>query len=986
MIQKINAVSSPKFVQRNQKFPKQLESQYQSMPSKTMLRGVPASYISFRGKEEELNLSDESVNIINRAKQIAADNGNNKLTAYHVLAAFIEDDARDLEAFFDDLEQGNDVSDLPYISDLNRLANQQAGINLLEDDTNFNLYLGALGVFKENNDAMLAKLPKSENVDIDNIEYSKDFLNMLVEGNKQVPEINTYALLGLAFNTVTTQNIGYTSDFLLNIMKPKFYVSKDELKDSYMKNYDAKAVDVWNKLALGSNLFVVTNNEVDENRMAASLVKTLNAPKHGNFNSKNTSVYTMRNTISAQEMLHEATDILQNTPNKKVVILANADGLLLNSQNANTNEGGVIPDALFSLLDMKDDRFKLIFFQDSETHYASMQNPVLKKTFSDFISYSIPPMHAYEAQEFLAKNKKYLQGIQTPFTKEAREKAIVYADKIEGIFPDKGIDLMKRIASYYGEDKKRITTKDVDEFADIARDIFNKNTDGTNIVYDTGKNLQSLYGKETTKKDVEAIVKQIKTGKIGTRGLIIYSKDEEAGSGRRFTAQAIAGEAKVPFIEIDSSDFAKTEYDEDGSRISAKDAMSKIFADAKKSAEQNEHKTAIIFINNFEEFAFSGPYLPGYKQAMAQLVKEMGTAENEKINLLVIGSTEEYFAGAIPTIVRGFNQTLAVDSPAFNNKSRREIITNRLEESNLKLNCKTAEEKEKLINSLVKLTSYMSFVDIKTMLEKTEQITGERGKKKASLGEFIEAYLQLATGRTSFPEMPEYNKRATTSHECGHATNLEVMESIMRAKGKPWHQAMDVNFITLDPRGDFLGAVFQGKGENQDYPFEALFTSLVCAYGGYSCEKLFFDMDGSCGIGQDLAQATSATKYGVERYGFGHYTGKISNAAKISSGEYNENVYKDTKIILKNAQTVSDLITETYRGFNEWFTEKYSKLIGTNNCMIDGDDFRKALALWTNSQSQDKKEEIAILQDMVMDVIKSCKQGKIYGQVKKLAK
>ena len=124
--------------------------------------------------------------------------------------------------------------------------------------------------------------------------------------------------------------------------------------------------------------------------------------------------------------------------------------------------------------------------------------------------------------------------------------------------------------------------------------------------------------------------------------------------------------------------------------------MSKIFADAKKSAEQNEHKTAIIFINNFEEFAFSGPYLPGYKQAMAQIVKEMGTAENEKINLLVIGSTEEYYSSAIPPIVRGFNQTLAVDSPAFNNKSRREIITNRLEESNLKLNCKTAEEKEKL--------------------------------------------------------------------------------------------------------------------------------------------------------------------------------------------------------------------------------------------------------------------------------------------------
>ena len=55
----------------------------------------------------------------------------------------------------------------------------------------------------------------------------------------------------------------------------------------------------------------------------------------------------------------------------------------------------------------------------------------------------------------------------------------------------------------------------------------------------------------------------------------------------------------------------------------------------------------------------------------------------------------------------------------------------------------------------------------------------ERNKSKASIGEFIEAYLQMLTGRTSRPEMPMYNKIVTTSHECGHATNLEVMNDIM---------------------------------------------------------------------------------------------------------------------------------------------------------------------------------------------------------------
>ena len=208
------------------------------------------------------------------------------------------------------------------------------------------------------------------------------------------------------------------------------------------------------------------------------------------------------------------------------------------------------------------------------------------------------------------------------------------------------------------------------------------------------------------------------------------------------------------------------------------------------------------------------------------------------------------------------------------------------------------------------------------------------------------------------------------------------MNEILREKGRPWHQSRDVNFITLDPRGDFLGAVFEGRSENADYPFEAMFTGLVCAYGGYSCEKMFFDMNGSSGISQDLAQASSSAKRGIEYFGFGFNTGKISNAAGIKSAKYNENVFKDMDVILTNAQIASDLITETFKGFNEWFTDKYSKLIGTDDCMIDGDNFRAILAKWKNSQSAGFKDEFEILSDMIMDIIKSSKNGKIYGKLK----
>ncbi len=976
MILKINAIRP--VTNDNYNFKHKKETTDVISQEITSLSGVPRSYITFKAKEDDIPLTEDAQVLFENAKRIALEMGHKEITPYHIIEASIQETFNNIETVGNELINSGVIES---VSTLNRIANNYAKQNVLTDKRNRDYFLSTVKILEESNEEYLTQLPQEQTSD-ENITYSEDLKKTLSELKSASPVLDGYMLLGGAFNTIINNRITYPSDFLNDFVSLSLFQNNSYIKSNYMKIYDSKAIDVWNKLALGSNLYVTYKDKKEADRIAASIVKTMNAPKHGNFNSKNSLVYVMTDDVTGPNLISEIKSIKEAEPDKNLIFMVNMDNILINSID---KESGLpaYPAEVITLAAQPIDKVKLIFFQNDNPYFQCMQAPAIKTVFSDFLLYPIPPIHTYETQELLSRNRKLLSDINTPFTKEAREKTILYADKTKGIFPDKAIDLMKRIAEYYGDTKKKITTKDVDEFASIAKDLFNKEESG--IIYDTGKTLSSLYGKDTTKKDVEAIVRQIKTGKIGTKGMIIYSKDEEAGSGRRHTAQVIAGEAKIPFLEINSSDFAVSSREEDGgSSILPKDAMTRIFTSAKKAAEQNESKTAIIYINNFEEFAFSSPYLPGYKQAMAQLVKEMAKAEAEKANILVIGSTEGYYADVIPMVVRGFNQILTVDSPAFNKQARKDVLTNRINELNLKLACRNNAEKDELINKLVKMTDYMSFVQIKALVEKTEQIMAERNKQKASIGDFIEAYLQLTSGRTSLPQMPDYNKRATTSHECGHATNLEVMNELLREKGKPWHQYHDVDFITLDPRGEFLGAVFEGRSENSDYPFEAMFTGLVCTYGGYSCEKMFFDMNGSNGISQDLAQATAMAKRGIEYFGFGANTGKISNVVQIASAKFNEAVFKDLDIILKNAQMASDLITETYKEFNEWFTNKYAKLIGSDNCMIDGDDFRKALKNWKTSQTPDKKEEISIMEDMILDIIKAAKNGRIYGQVKKV--
>ena len=944
------------------------------------IKGVPRSYITFKQKEEsKINFTEDAEHLLNGAREVAMRYHHTEILPQHIIQASIEETRNNIEALG---EETLDTGAFASVSVLSRLANDYAKVNLLSTSENRQFLNLMLDDLEESNKESLNNIHADAEGSVYELNLSTPLEKKLQELEKNMHSVNAYVLLGTAMNTLTAENILYPTEFLGSLISFSAYKSSENVNKNYIKAYDSKAIEVWNKLALGSNMIVTYSDSKEAERITASILKTINRPKYGNFNAKNTSIYVMANNVTDGIVLKELSELKETLPNTRKIVIANLDNLLVNS----TSQDELTTfNNLAAIMSSSDDNLKLILFQNDNVYYKLKSEPAMEAVYKNTVTYAIPQIQTYEARAML--NKKMLEDVKTPFTKEAKDRAVFHAANLDGIFPDKAVDLMKRIANYYGNSKKKITAADVDEFAQIGYELFKNKSDQSKMVYDTGKTLESLYGKETTKKDIEAIIRQIKTGKIGTRGIIISSKDNEAGSGRQYTAETIAGEAKIPFVAIDTADFATAERDTSGTVIdSPKNEMSRIFAEAKNAARQNQYKTAIVYINNFEEFAFSSPYLPGYRQAMSQLTNEMQAARQEDVSILVIGSTDEYYAPVIPKFIRGFNQSLSVDSPAFNKRARKEVLTNRINEVGLPLAYNKLEEKDYMLDRLVKLTEYMSFVEIKSLIDKTIQIMYERNKPKASMGEFIEAYLQLATGRTSYPEMPEFNKQATTSHECGHATNLEVMKDLLERKGKPWHQSRDVNFITLDPRGDFLGAVFEGSLGNADYPFEAMFTTLVCCFGGYSCEKLFFGMDGSNGISQDLAQATAAAKRGIEYFGFGHNTGKISNAVKIQSPAFYEKVYKDLDIILENAKSASDLITETFKSFNEWFTNKYSKLIGSNDCMVDGDEFRRSLQNWRKSLSADKKEEINILEDMIMDIIDSSKKGIKYGQLKAIKK
>ena len=506
------------------------------------------------------------------------------------------------------------------------------------------------------------------------------------------------------------------------------------------------------------------------------------------------------------------------------------------------------------------------------------------------------------------------------------------------------------------------------------------------ITFDTKKTLEDIIGSPMTKAEARSIVNQILMSKKGyIKGFTTYLDNGSSyGGGRKHTAECIAGEAKIPMITINARDFALKDIDALSSNTDLPEMkIGRIIDTAKTQAEVNKNRTAMIYIENFDNFG-SNPLFgisSIYEQkAFSQLLTEMeNLRKNKNINIIIVGSTN-YPNALDENIMKPYKflNSIIIYSPK-DNKDREDILRYYISKNGLKVGS-TEEETAKIIENAAETTSSFSVVDLIYLLEKADEISRERGKDVIDKSDITEAYLQTTTGRVSLKKQPEYENELVAKHECGHALALQVMYDIAKKENKPWHLPDQINFITLDPRGDFGGAMFPKKSENSSWSFERIFSEIVCDFGGYSSEKYFYNMEGSWGISQDISMATSSAKLAIEQMGMGPKTGRIAinsysaNKTEISNNLRNR-IDADIEVFLKNAEYISNKIIEAYSDFMEEFAEYYKDKVGTGDCIISSEEFKKALSQWKNKLTQEKRQELVELETEILQIIQKTKRG-----------
>ena len=776
----------------------------------------------------------------------------------------------------------------------------------------------------------------------------------------------------------------------LTIQLDDIYKLEDKKADKrlYFPNYDKQSENIMKNLNMGTNMFVTyDHNKVEPNYFVPSIAKALER-SNGKYTSKNTEIVEFNKNVDMDYFTDKVEQLAQNKDQNYILVFSQSN-LLKNSPTISLPDGTVytaFTDAYLKALEKTPKNIKLVAVERKDGYLSRQSNPQLINVYSNMGEVSIPVLNKDDVLKALLKNENILKENKLNYTRKALEKVVETSAQMDGIFPEKTINLMKKISKHY-VDKKEITPKDVDNYVKNSDYLFKQmNPDGSfEIVFDTGKRLNDIVGKSNTKKEAENIIRQIKSNKMGTKGFLIYSQDGSVGAGRRHTAEVIAGEAKIPFVAINTMDFGTKEVDLfGGSAMSPEASIKKLFSTVATQAETNPHKSAVLFIENFEYFSVGEMVSEYHQKAMAQLIREMASAEKKGLNIAVIGSVSDpSLMGDAAAKSSRFNDEIEVSSPAINFVERYEVLEHAAKHNKIKL-AGTIQEQEKVLMRFAKFMAGASFLELKNFMQKAESIAQERGHKEITSADMTEGFMRMQTGRANMQPIPDFEKEIVTKHECGHATTITVLNQLMKSTNRPWTIPSAVNFISLDPRGYYGGVVYSDDDINTEYSFEKMFSEIVLSYGGHSAEKYFYDMDGSLGITSDLEHVTKKAMYMVKEFGQGHHTGRI-NINELSGMLSNNvtdavrsNVEKDIKVITNNALLVSDLIVEEYSDFINEFAAKYSNRVGTGDCLIDGDTFRDEFDAWKANQSPEKKEQLAELDKLILDIVKDTKRGKLY--------
>lgn len=459
-----------------------------------------------------------------------------------------------------------------------------------------------------------------------------------------------------------------------------------------------------------------------------------------------------------------------------------------------------------------------------------------------------------------------------------------------------------------------------------------------------GMTFENVAGQDEAKEALKEIVDFLHNPKkyaaIGAKlpkGALLVGPP---GTGKTLLAQAVAGEANVPFFSISGSEFVEMFVGLGASKV----------RDLFKQA--NEKAPCIVFIDEIDTIGkkrdgagFSGN--DEREQTLNQLLAEMDGFEG-KSGVVILAATNRP-ESLDPALLRPgrFDRRIPVELPDL---AGRVAI--------LKVHAKNIKKDPDIdYNAIARATAGASGADLANMVNEGALRAVRQGRSvmtQADLEESVEVVL-AGYERKNMVISPR-EKEMIAYHEVGHA-----LVAALQTDSAPVHK------ITIIPRtSGALGYTMQVDEEEKFLMSqEEAFQKIVTLTGGRSAEELIFNTRTS-GASNDIEQATKIARAMITRFGMSEDFGMVAMESVTNQylgGDTTLQVAPDTARLIDKA--VQDLIAKAHNKAIEILKANMNDLHEISHFLltretITGEEFMEILRGPGEKLEEDKPEESEI--------------------------
>ena len=360
----------------------------------------------------------------------------------------------------------------------------------------------------------------------------------------------------------------------------------------------------------------------------------------------------------------------------------------------------------------------------------------------------------------------------------------------------------------------------------------------------TGKTFADVAGQDEAKEALEEIVDFLhnpkKYAEIGAnlpKGALLVGPP---GTGKTLLAQAVAGEANVPFFSISGSEFVEMFVGMGAAKV--RDLFS----------QANEKAPCIVFIDEIDTIGKKRDGQIGgndeREQTLNQLLTEMDGFDGKK-GVVILAATNRP-ESLDPALLRPgrFDRRIPAELPDL---AGREAI--------LKVHAAKIKTDGNIdYNAIARATAGASGAELANIINEAALRAVRNGRQQVNQSDLEESVEVVIAGyQRKNAVISQQEKEIIAYHEIGHA--------LVAAKQK---DSAPVHKITIIPRtSGALGYTMQvDEGEKFLLSKEEALARISTLTGGRSAEELIFNTCTS-GASNDIEKATQLARAMVTRYG-----------------------------------------------------------------------------------------------------------------------